>query len=442
VEAWQEHSHHEQQPRPPHDDSVEPLTLAQRIEAALTDWREELDTRFGETTARHSSDNPSLTLEDRCLLMALAVWQSAHMPQVTRSANRLQELIESSSTDTAALSPVHSVFASRGLRRRIKDVGADVDTRDVVVFDRPTYGRAVLEYVWDNYDVMREPLISWLVGTAVEASPEDRAVNVLTDLTVRHGTVEYLDRLGKIAGGVRPDVLGTVMDSAVRNEHIGRLAWSMLYRWAAQRDYAPVVIAVCRRILAEPDLTTSAAKMAMVRLRRVAQSSGDKDIRRQVLASLEELSWQPAVTARLVAEVGNWQQNKGSAHSGSLAFLALMTVVDSGGKPWLTATPPPDIDIVRAMQDLLGDPTTAEELIPRLTAWIRSCADDPDAYAQLRNQLLPALRGHNMFQAGMSLMQELRDISTTHGTSVADDFYQHLVDPRLRTVFPMPGDAA
>jgi hypothetical protein len=289
---------------------------------------------------------------------------------------------------------------------------------------------------------MREPLISWLVGTAVEASPEDRAVNVLTDLTVRHGTVEYLDRLGKIAGGVRPDVLGTVMDSAVRNEHIGRLAWSMLYRWAAQRDYAPVVIAVCRRILAEPDLTTSAAKMAMVRLRRVAQSSGDKDIRRQVLASLEELSWQPAVTARLVAEVGNWQQNKGSAHSGSLAFLALMTVVDSGGKPWLTATPPPDIDIVRAMQDLLGDPTTAEELIPRLTAWIRSCADDPDAYAQLRNQLLPALRGHNMFQAGMSLMQELRDISTTHGTSVADDFYQHLVDPRLRTVFPMPGDAA
>ncbi|WP_406350912.1 hypothetical protein OHB56_40805 [Streptomyces sp. NBC_01635] len=441
VEAWQEHNHHEQQPGPPDDDGLEPLTLAQRIEAALTDWREELDTRFGETTVRHSSDNPSLTLEDRCLLLALAVWQSAPMPQVTRSASRLQAFIEDSPAGTAALSPAHSVFASRGLRRRIKDVGADVDTRDVVVFDRPTYGRAVLEYVWDNYDVMREPLINWLVSTAVEASPEDRAVNMLTDLTVRHGTVEHLDRLGKIAGGVRPDVLGTVMDSAVRNEHIGRLAWSMLYRWAAQQNYALVVIAVCRRILAEPDVTTSAAKMAMVRLRRVAQSSSDKDIRRHMLASFEELSRHPAVTARLVAEVSNWQQNKVSAHSGSLAFLALMTASDDK-KPWLIATPPPDIDIVRAVHDLLGNPDTAKELIPRLTAWIRSCADDPDAYAHLREQLLPALRGHNMFQAGMSLMQELRGISTTHGTNVADDFYQHLVDPRLRTVFPIPGDAA
>lgn len=125
------------------------------------------------------------------------------------------------------------------------DVGADVDTQDTVIFDRPAYGRAVLEYVWDNYDVMRDPLIAWLVDTAADASPEDRAVQVLTELTVRHGTVEYLDLLGKITSGVRPDVLGTVMDNAVRDEHVGRLAWSMLYRWASRTEYAPVVIAVC-----------------------------------------------------------------------------------------------------------------------------------------------------------------------------------------------------
>ncbi|MET7989150.1 hypothetical protein [Streptomyces sp. NPDC005281] len=442
VEAWEEHRHLEKQPQ--HADTgkvAEPLTLLQRIEAALTDWRSELDTRFGESTPRHDSGSSSLTLEDRCLLLALAVWQSAPMPQVTRSATQLQESIENSPGNAAALSPVRSAFSSRGLRRRIIDVGADVDNQDIVVFDRPAYGRAVLEYVWDNYDVMRDPLIAWLVGTAADASSKDRAVRVLTELTVRHGTVEYLESLGKITSGVRPDVLGTVMDNAVRDEHVGRLAWSMLYRWAARSEYAPVVIEVCRRILQEPDVTASAAKMAMVRLRRVAQSSADPDTRRSVLTVFQELAGQPAVKQRLVAEVRSWQQDKGSARSGGLAFMALTFLTDNG-MPWLMSPSASDIDTVRAVHDLLKDTDTTTEIIPRLTAWIRACADDPELYPQLRDQLLPALRGHNMFQAGASLMQELQGVSTTEGASVADDFYHHLVDVRLRSVFPPPGDAA
>ncbi|MFG2452993.1 hypothetical protein ACGFSG_26810 [Streptomyces sp. NPDC048512] len=442
VEAWQEHRHNEEQPgHAVTAQGTEPLTLAQRMEAALTDWRVELDARFGESTARHSSENPSLTLEDRCLLLALAVWQSAPMPQVTRSASRLQESIESSPDRIEALSPARGAFSSRGLRRRIMDVGADVDTQDTVVFDRPAYSRAVLEYVWDNYDVMRDPLIVWLVGTAADASPEDRAVQVLTELTVRHGTVEYLDRLGKITSGVRPDVLGTVMDNAVRDEHVGRLAWSMLYRWAGRSEYASVVIEVCRRILQEPDVTASAGKMAMVRLRRVAQSNGDRDIRRSVLTVFEELAGRPEVRQRLVAEVRSWQQDKGSARSGGLAFMAL-TGLTEDGMPWLMTPFASDLDAVRAVQDLLKDPATTTEIIPRLTAWIRGCADDSELYPQLRDQLLQALRGHNMFQAGASLMQELRGVSTSEGASVADDFYHHLVDVRLRPVFPPPGDAA
>ncbi|MFE5143947.1 hypothetical protein ACFRDV_41080 [Streptomyces fagopyri] len=443
VEAWQEHRHLEQQPeRPAAGKVAEPLTLVQRIEAALTDWRGELDSRFGESTARHSSDSTSLTLEDRCLLLALAVWQSAPMPQVTGSASKLQESIESSPASAEALSPVRSAFSSRGLRRRIIDVGADVNNQDVVVFDRPAYGRAVLEYVWDNYDVMRDPLIAWLVGTAADASPEDRAVQVLTELTLRHGTVEYLDRLGKITSGERPDVLGTVMDNAVRDEHVGRLAWSMLYRWAGGRSaYAAVVIEVCRRILQEPDATASATKMAMVRLRRVAQSNDDPDTRRSVLTVFRNLAGQPEVQRRLVAEVRSWQQDKGSARSGGLAFMALTFLTDNG-MPWLMSPSASDIDAVRAVHDLLKDSDTTTEIIPRLTAWIRACADDPELYPQLRDQLLPALRGHNMFQAGASLMQELQGLSTTEGASVADDFYHHLVDTRLRSVFPPPGDAA
>lgn len=80
------------------------------------------------------------------------------MPEVARRTGKLQETIGAlpAISGTTALSPVHGAFSSRGLRRRIKDVGADVSTQDAAFFDRPTYGHAVLEYVWDNYDVMRE----------------------------------------------------------------------------------------------------------------------------------------------------------------------------------------------------------------------------------------------------------------------------------------------
>lgn len=101
----------------------------------------------------------------------------------------------------------------------------------------------------------------------------------------------------------------------------------------------------------------------------------------------------------LVAEVRSWQQDKGSARSGGLAFMAL-TGLTEDGMPWLMTPSASDIEAVRAVQDLLNDTDTTTEIIPRLTTWIRGCADDPELYPQLRDQLLPALRGHNMFQAG------------------------------------------
>ncbi|MDF3292355.1 hypothetical protein [Streptomyces silvisoli] len=417
-----------------------PITLEERIIAALTDWRGELDSRFGEMNSSHAHDNPSLTVEDRCLLLALAVQQSAPMPVVARSAADLLASIGNTpdAPGTAAgPSPTLSALAGRGMRRRIQDVGGRVDMQDTVVFDRPAYGRAVLEYVWDNYDVMRKPLLTWLVATAQTADPEDRAVAALAELTVRHGTVDYLTTLGELVGSSHPMVLGAVMESAVRNEHVGRLAWEALYGWAEQKSYAPAVIALCRRILEDSSVATSLAKRAMVRLRRVAHKNTDATVVSQVLDAFDALVQHPAVAQRLAGEVQGWQQGKASsARSGALAFLALMTV-RRNGTPWLVCTPPTNIDVQRAVHDLLSSSVTAAEVISRLTDWIRSCADDPSVYTQLRDQLLPALRGHNMFEAGMKLMNELSGISTPEGLSVADDFYNHLVDSRLHTVFPL-----
>ncbi|MGW5694474.1 hypothetical protein ACWEWX_27075 [Streptomyces asiaticus] len=441
VMAWKEHTHAQQSPVHSNSDGESQEGLDERITAALTDWRGELDSRFGEMNGLHAHDNPSLTVEDRCLLLALAVQQSAPMPVVGRSAASLLEAIGHvpAATGTAAgFSPAVHALAGRGMRRRIQDVGARVDMQDTVVFDRPTYGRAVLEYVWDNYHVMREPLLTWLVETAKSTEPEDHAVGALAELTVRHGTVEYLATLGELTSRSRPEVLGAVMESAVRDEHVGRLAWEALYRWAEQDSYAPAVIALCRRVLEDSSAATSLAKRAMVRLRRIAHTSDEPTVVSQVLTAYDDLAQHSAVAQRLASEVHGWQRGKLSARSGALAFLALMTV-RRNGKPWLVCEPPQDIDVQRAVQELLASPKTTCQIISRLTDWIRSCSADPSTYTQLRDQLLPALRGHNMFEAGMKLMKELRGISTVQGISVADDFYNHLVDSRLHGVFPLNG---
>ncbi|MEU5211229.1 hypothetical protein [Streptomyces sp. NPDC020742] len=439
VMAWKEHTRTSSQQSfiQAEGEGEAESTLEDRIIAALTDWRGELDSRFGEMNSLHTHDNPSLTVEDRCLLLALAVQQSAPMPIVARSAAALLAAIgdvHDAAYTAPGLSPTLSALAGRGTRRRIQDIGGRVDLQDTVVFDRPAYGRAVLEYVWDNYDAMRKPLLTWLVTTAQNADPEDHAVAALAELTVRHGTVDYLTELGELVGSSQPEVLGAVLEKAVRNEHVGRLAWAALYGWAEQKSYAPAVIALCQRILEDSSVASSLAKRAMVRLRRVAHKN--TDAAGQVLAAFDDLAQRPTVIKRLVSEVQGWQQGKVSARSGSLAFLALMTVRPDSA-PWLVCTPPQDIDVQQALNSLLSSSDTAAQVISRLTDWVRSCAGDPSAYTQLRGQLLPALRGHNMFEAGMKLMNELRGLSTADGVSVADDFYNHLVDSRLRTVFPL-----
>ncbi|MFF8479137.1 hypothetical protein [Streptomyces sp. NPDC015414] len=413
------------------------LSLEDRITAALSDWREHLDQLFGEVTTTHDASQGSLTLEDRCLLLALAVKQSAPLPTVANTARALQQaLVPKDAGTKSGFSPLQAAFAGRGLRRRIQDVGAAVGSNDIVLFDRPAYGRAILEYVWDNYEVMREAMLAWLVQSADGSSPSDLSVTSLAALVLRHGTVAHLNMLGTVARGSHPDVLSTVLDVVVRDEHVGRLAWDVLYRWAENSNSAPTVISTCRRILHDDAAHPSWINRAMVRLRRIAHTTTAPELRRGVLESFKELADRRSGAARLVAEVRDWQESKTSPKSGSLAFLALMPVLEDG-VPWLMSDTAPAIDVQRAVQDLLSSPDTAAEVIPYLTGWIRTCAPDPDSYRHLRDQLLPALRGNNMFHAGMEVMKALTDVTTPEGLNVAEDFYQHLVDPRLQPVFSL-----
>ncbi|MEV6213049.1 hypothetical protein [Kitasatospora sp. NPDC051914] len=439
VAVWEEHRLHRQAPAPLRSgaDRDAAKTFEDRVLEALSDWRGELDELFGDRIVAGGRTDRSLALEDRYLLLSLAVRQSAPVSLVSADTRQLQAAVESVNTDPTAGTAAQAAFASRGLRRRIQDVGATVDGRDVVLFDRPAYGRAVLEYVWDNYEAMRTPLLGWLAKLAARPDPTDPVVRTLASLALRHGTREHLNKLAELTA---PDLLGAVLRTAVHDEHVGRLVWATLYQWADTSGSAPTVVSTCRLVLADPEVSSAAAKMAVVRLRRVAQRTTDPAVRQSVLAVFEELARRSAGRARLVTEVGTWQQAKSSSRSGSLAFLALMSV-DTPGLPWLLSADAPGIDVQRALAELLGSPETAVETIPRITGWIRSCADDADSdsYAQLRDQLLVPLRGHRMFQAGMNLMQALTGSVTAQGVNIAEDFYQHLVRAPFHKLFAPDG---
>ncbi|MFF7616291.1 hypothetical protein [Streptomyces lavendulae] len=415
--------------------------LAARVTSALSDWRDKLDVLFGEAATVHHGKDTSLPLEDRCLLLALAVRQSAPMPEVARSARGLQQIINTGDKDANGFTAsAGSVFAGRGLRRRILDAGAAVDGHDSVLFDQPGYGRAVLTYVWDNYEAMRDPLLQWLMSGNGSGEGAARTVDAIAALTLRHGTAEHLTRLSLLARSAGKELLSAVMLRAVQDEHAGRRAWGILYGWASAQEHASTVVGTCLRMLDTPDVTSSQARMAMVRLRRVANASRES-IQSEVLAAFERQAHTSAGVDRLVTEVRAWQSGRPRG-AGAAAFLALMTV-PGGITPWLLSDgAPSEVDVTRALQDLLGHTETAHITIDRLTGWIRQSAAEPDCYARVRDRLLPALRDQKIFKASFSLMHALSDVTVDGRTDAAEDFWGRLVDNRVRGAFPLSRTSA
>ncbi|MGW0547728.1 hypothetical protein [Streptomyces altiplanensis] len=406
--------------------------LAGRMTDALSDWRDKLDNLFGETVTVHGGKDASLTFDDRCLLLSLAARQSSPLPDIAQSVRMLQETVTSTDPGRTALgSGTQAVFAGRGLRRRVIDVGGSVDSYDAVTFDRLGYGKAVLTYVWDNYEVMRRPLLQWLVKDGGASAPE-RSVDAVSTLILRHGSTEHFSLLGSVTRGAKSELLPAVMLRAVHDEHIGRRAWGALYRWAGTQEFADSVVSICQRVLNDQDANTSMIKMAMVRLRRVVHASPADDTRNAVLNVFTELSGQPGGIERLAEEVQAWQDAKASSRAGGLAFLALMTIQQEPLPHLLTHGESLGIDVDRALRELLGDMNTAPDVIPQLSSWIATSATDESAYDEVVARLVPVLRGHRMFHASMDLMQALMDVRTAAGENAGADFYQHLVDKRLR----------
>jgi hypothetical protein len=424
--------------------SAEESVLTTQICHALADWSDDFDTLFDElnTDTRMNNALRPLALEDRCLLLATLLGQRLPAPEAAEDARALLAELRSVAPAPAASSDVAVVFAGRGLRRRIKSVGASVDSRDWVRFDRPGYRDAALAYVWDNYELMRSALLSWLVTRAESKRNNNHIVDALSDLILRHGDMSALTQLRPIAlkQTKGADLLARVVARAVRDEHVGPLAWNTLYTWASQSEVHPVVTAVCRGVLEDHDSTPATRRMAIVRLRHVVQSQCKNEVRNEVLGVLQVLAKTEEGLDRLMDMIEPWMKSGSTPAAGMLAVLALMPETRDG-VPWLLSDNPPAFDVDKALGLVLADKEQWPQAIPYIAEWLHVCVGEDAKYEVVRDRILNRVRLDRAFAAGLQLMSSVGGLHRPDGTAVADDILERFGDPRVLAVFQSHGES-
>lgn len=406
--------------------------LRDAIQQALGNWQDGLDKLFGEHV-RDSSNRHSLSPQDRCLLMSLAMHQSGTALQIESAAVALEGTLDKSRPEAVSKDPdTWEAFSRRGLRPRLRAFQAAIDGRDKVTFNRPGYAEAVLAYVWDNYSGLRNELITWMVGCAAEDSQhEDPAAKTLTALTLRLQDTERLPSLrdNAIDQG-RGHVIVRVMAAAAADEHMGRRARSLLYDWASQKPAIQhVVIAVCRELISVQE------DIALVRLRRVASHATDDDVRTRVLAAFRDVAADQKLTDRFGYAVASWQRADPRSRAVKLGLLALLGT-ESDGLPWIPSHSTA-IDVTAGLRQLLADLRSFPETVPVIVNWMRSCGQDSELYAKARALVAAAIRDQHAFNAGITVMKELAEITTPDGGSVGEDLYAEIVRPELRSFHPL-----
>lgn len=414
-------------PEPQHHTLELDPDLKQAIEQALGDWQDEFDVLFGEQV-RGGRSARSLTPEDRCLLMSLAIQQRGTAAEIEAVAFSLERSLDKGrSGGDGETVDTWSVLSRRGLRPRLKDFGADIDGRDRVTFNKPGYGQAVLAYVWRNYSRLRDDLITWMVRSAsADGESSDRATETLAALIRRLQDAERLTQVrDEAVRQGRSHVIIRVMSEAATDEHIGRRARALLYKWASQRsDSQHVVVAVCRTLIGNK------TDAALVRLGRVASQAGDPKVRAAVLSAFQAVIADQGDMDRFAKAVAAWQTpNPQAARLGLLALLA----AEIDGHPWIPSDTI-EIDFTTGLRDLLAEPSSFSDTVPALVNWLRHCARDQDLYPTALSLVVEAARERHAFKAGVEVMKGLEGIEGPNGTSVGEDLYVAFGMPELRSL--------
>lgn len=411
-------------------------SLQTLIDTALDDWQDKLNSYFGTGKA-----NPeTLSVEDRCLLLALGLRQQGTAGDIHADARELEDLLKNEASGKRKRKVnAYAMFSGPGLRTRMKFLGATIDRRDRVTYEQTGFGEAALLYVWENYEDMRDLLVKWMIGRAKADRPaQDPAVMTLVRLLLR---AQASDRLGVVRDEAlmqnRREVIVQVMAECSRDEHMGRRTRALLYEWAGQRspEAQRVVIQVCRTVLADN------YDVALVRLCRIADSPASSQVQREVLSEFREIARDPAAAAMIMNRVVGLQRKGQMPTSSKLAMLALMNA-EQENLPWLLTYGRQDIDVMDGLRELLADLDLLADTVPPLIRWFELCAHDRQLSTRLLEVVADALRQHRDVTTWLRLIKDLDVITLSDGSTVKDQLGVMLFGGAPAAAIPVePADA-
>ena len=141
------------------------------------------------------------------------------------------------------------------------------------------------------------------------------------------------------------------------------------------------------------------------------------------------------LTDRFSGAVASWQQADPVSRAVKLGLLALLGT-ESNCLPWIPSHPTA-IDVTAGLRQLLADLRSFPETVPVIVRWMRACGQNGELYAKARALLTAALGDQHAFNAGITVMKELADVTTPDGGSVGEDLYAQIVRPELRSFHPL-----
>ncbi|MFI7043289.1 hypothetical protein [Streptosporangium sandarakinum] len=406
------------------------------IDTALDDWQDKLNSFFG--TSKSAPE--SLSVEDRCLLLALGLRQQGTAEDIQADARELEDLLKSDGSGKQKRKVNgYAMFSGPGLRARMTALGAAIDRRDCVTYKQTGFGEAALLYVWENYAGMRDLLITWMIGRAKPDRPaQDPAIMALIRLLLR---AEASDRLTVVREEAlrqsRPEVIVHVMAKCSRDEHMGRRTRALLYDWAGQRnpETQRVVIRVCREILADSH------GVALVRLCRIADSPALPQVQHEVLSEFREIVKDSAAAGSIMNRVVSLQRKGQMPASAKLALLALMDV-EYENLPWLLTCGHQELDVMDGLRELLADLDLLADTVPSLIHWFEMCAHNRQLSWRLLEVVADALRKHRDVATWLRLIKDLEVITLSDGSTVKDQLGVMLFGGAPEAAVPMePTDA-
>ena len=122
-------------------------------------------------------------LEERTFMISIAILSGASYQSVSSADERLQSLIKPAAAESETPPDISSIFGSRS--RRVRETWAHLSQGyeetefgrspvEVIELDNPSFQPAVLHYVWNEYDRLREPLVDWLRYLGIHANYDVR----------------------------------------------------------------------------------------------------------------------------------------------------------------------------------------------------------------------------------------------------------------------------